>query len=120
MNRRHRWDALTGLLAAAVALGVAELAAAIAGTASLVVAVADVVVDYTSSAVVKATIEAVRTNDKPALLIAVVTVTLAIGTALGPVAARRPRMGAATFVAFSLLGAAASVNRPGFSGGSVH
>lgn len=76
MSRLRNFDALSGLLAAAFALGVAELMAGITGANSLIVAVGDVFVDYTPGPIVKATIEALGTNDKPALLLSVVVISL--------------------------------------------
>lgn len=113
MNSRNRtWDALAGLLAAAVALGVAELATAIAGTPSLIIAVADIVVDVTPGAVVKAAIEALGTNNKPVLLATVTAVSLAIGALLGPVVARRPRTGIVAVFLFGTVGALAAMRDP--------
>lgn len=100
------------MLAAAVALGVAELAAAIAGTPSLIIAVADVVVDVTPGAVVKAAIEALGTNDKPFLLATVTVASLAIGALLGPLAAQRQRGGIAAFAIFGAVGALAAMRDP--------
>lgn len=112
MQRSRKRDALAGLVAAAVALGVAELLAAIVGVRSLIVAVADVVVDLTPGPVVKATIEALGTNDKPFLLATVTVVALALGALLGPVAARRPRSDIAAFSTFGAAGALAAMRDP--------
>lgn len=112
MNRRKTWDALAGLLAAAVALGTGELAASVLGGSSLLIAVGDVIVDYTPGAMVKAAIEALGTNDKPALLLVVTTASLAIGALLGSLAGSRPLVGTSAFTVFGLLGAAAATRDP--------
>ncbi len=115
MNSTRTLQMLVGLLAAALALGVAELAAALLGATSLVIAVADVVVDNTPGAVIKQAIDALGTNDKPFLLVTVTLVTLVIGPLLGPLAARRPRVGQIAFAAFGALGIAAAIRDPATS-----
>ena len=81
--------AVAGAVAAAVALGLAELVAAFFGGLSLIVAVGNVIVDVTPGPVVKTAIEALGTWDKPALLGRVSVIAIALGAALGPIAARR-------------------------------
>ncbi len=103
---------LAGALAAAVALGGAELVAGLLGTQSLILAVGSLVVDLTPGPVVKAAIEWLGTNDKPFLVAAVTAVSIAVGAALGPVAARRFEVGAGALVAFGVLGFLASMRHP--------
>ncbi len=85
--RPHALTILAGALSAAVALGVAELAAGLLGGGSLVIAVGDAVVDFTPGPLVKAAIEALGTRDKPFLLGTVSAAALLIGALLGPIAA---------------------------------
>ena len=68
MTRSRTADALAGFLAAAVALGMAELATGITGGASLIVEVGDVIVERTPGPVIKWAIGLLGTNDKPFLL----------------------------------------------------
>ena len=112
MIRSRYADALAGLLAAGLALGVAELMAGITGASSLVVAVGNVVVDYTPGSVVKAAIEAFGTNDKLVLLLSIVLISLALGAVLGAIARRRRYVAPVAFAGFGLAGALAGVRDP--------
>src|SRR5690606_27892273 len=106
--RSFRLDALGGLIAAGSALALGELAAGIAGATSMVVAVGNIVVDRTPGPAVKWAIDLLGTADKPVLLATIVTLSLAIGALLGPVAGRRPEVGAWAFAIFGVAGFAAS------------
>lgn len=112
----HRWmpgyDRLAGLLAAALALGVAELVAAVTGNVSLVVSVGNAVVDSTPGAIVKWAIELFGTRDKPILLTVIVLASLALGGAIGPIARRWPRASPIAFTAFGVVGALAALRDP--------
>ena len=112
MTRFRNYDALTGFLAAALALGTAELMAGITGANSLIVAVGDFFVDYTPGPIVKAAIEALGTNDKPALLLSVVVISLLLGALLGPLARRQQYVALAAFAVFGLAGALAGARDP--------
>ncbi len=112
MPRTLIWDVLSGLLAAAVALGVAELIAAALGSTSLVVAVGDYLVDHSPGAVTKAVIETLGTRDKPALLLATVVASLGVGALLGPAAGRRFSVGVAGFAVAGIAGALAGARLP--------
>jgi len=100
------------MLAALAALGVGELAAGWVQAPSLVVAVADAVVDLAPGGVLHFGIEVFGRHDKTALLLTIVLVSLAAGGLLGPVAARVPDAGAAFLVAFGLMGVQAEAVRP--------
>ena len=112
MPRRQIWDGISGLLAAAVALGVAELVAAVLGPPSLVVAVGDYVVDHSPGDVTKAVIDTLGTKDKPALLLLIVVSSLGIGALLGPAAGRRFSVGVAGFAVSGIAGALAGTRLP--------
>ena len=112
MPRNRTWDGLVGLLAVAVALGVAELVAALLGATSLVVAVGDYVVDHSPRDLTKAVIDALGTKDKPALLLGIVASSLGIGALLGPAAGRRFIAGIAGFAVFGIAGALAGARLP--------
>lgn len=116
MPRRQIWDGISGLLAAAVALGVAELVAAVLGPPSLVVAVGDYVVDHSPGDVTKAVIDTLGTKDKPALLLLIVVSSLGIGALLGPAAGRRFSVGVAGFAVSGIAGALAGSRLPDGSG----
>ena len=103
---------VAGLVAAAVALGAAELAAGVTGGASLIVEVGDVVVERTPGPVVKWAIDLLGTNDKPFLLASVTVISLLLGAALGPLAGRWQLVGLAGFAVFGAIGAAAAARDP--------
>lgn len=107
--------ALAGALAAAVALGFAELAAGLLGAQSLILAVGSVVVDVTPGPVVKAAIEALGTNDKLFLITSVTLASIGLGAALGPLAARWFEAGIAALVAFGVVGFLAVSRNPAAS-----
>lgn len=112
MTRSRSADALAGFLAAAVALGMAELAAGITGGASLIVEVGDVIVERTPGPVIKWAIGLLGTNDKPFLLGTVTVAALAIGALLGPLAGRTRTVGFVAFAAFGVIGALAGARDP--------
>ncbi len=104
---------LAGVVAAAVALATTELTRAVWGDApSLVVAVGDVFVDGLPGDLTRTVIAAIGTADKPALLLGIVAVSLAIGAATGRGALRRRRTGDVVFAAFALVGALAGMRAP--------
>lgn len=108
------WRAgLAGVVAAAVALATGELVSAVApGSPSLIGAVGDWFIDGPGGPLAKPAIELFGTNDKPALVIGIVLVTLALGWPVGRAAARRPWVGPAAFGTFGVLGAAAAIADP--------
>ena len=112
MPRNRIRDMLSGVLAVAVALAVAELVAAALGATSLVVAVGDYIVDHSPGDLTKAVIEALGTKDKPALLLGIVASSLGVGVLLGPAARRRFGTGIAGFAFFGVVGAFAGARLP--------
>ena len=111
-TRRHAFDSLAGVLAAGLALGVAELVAALTGATSLITAVGNVVVDYTPGVLVKWAIDTFGTADKPILLASIVLVSLGLGAVLGPAARDRRWVAAVAFGGFGLVGAIAGASDP--------
>ncbi|MCD9623762.1 molybdopterin-dependent oxidoreductase [Rhabdothermincola salaria] len=109
-----RWPAsLAGLIAAAVALGVAELVTGLsASTRSLVASVGDQVVDRSPGGVVKWAIEVFGTADKAVLLTSIVVVCLGLGALVGAASQRRAWAGPAALGAAAVAGAAAGVADP--------
>ena len=104
----RRLAALAGVVAAAVALGVGELVSALgADGQSLVGGVGDWFIDAAGKDIAKPFIELLGTNDKPALVIGIVVVSLALGAVLGRASLRRPWVGPLGFAAFAVLGALA-------------
>jgi DMSO/TMAO reductase YedYZ molybdopterin-dependent catalytic subunit len=105
--------AVAGSLAAAAALGVAELSSGVlAGSPSPVVAVGNWVVDHVPPAVKTFAIRTFGSNDKRALIVGTVIMLGVAAVLFGIVATRRPRAGIAGVATFGLLGAAAAMTRP--------
>ncbi|HEX2075939.1 MAG TPA: molybdopterin-dependent oxidoreductase [Geodermatophilus sp.] len=110
---RRLLAALTGLLAAAVGLGVAELGAALIGPgASPVVAVGDAVITLTPEPVKAFAIAAFGESDKVALVVGTLVLTALYALGLGVVSLRSRRVGVAGILLFGLLGAVAAATRP--------
>ena len=110
----RRFGALAGLLAAAVALGVAELVAAIVGPASSpVVAVGDAVITVTPEPVKNFAIRTFGENDKVALVIGTLVVVAIYSMLIGVLALRNRRLGTAGILLFGAIGAYAAATRPG-------
>ena len=113
-SRADRWrPAAGGVVATALALGVAEL---LAGTfpaaASPVVAVGDVVVDRVPAWLKAAAIALFGVRDKLVLIAGVLLVCAGVGAVAGIIARRRFAGAVAIFTAFAALGVAASSGDP--------
>ncbi len=105
--------ALAGLVAAAVALGVAELAAAVVGPASSpVIAVGDAVITLTPEPVKNFAIRTFGENDKIALVVGTLIVIAVYALLLGLVSLRSRRLGAVGVALFGVVGFVAAVTRP--------
>src|SRR3954471_2250624 len=116
--RRDRWvrrvlGGLAGLIAAAVALGVAELVAGLVGrAASPVVAVGNAAITLVPEPLKEFAIRTFGANDKLALVSGVLAVVAIYAIVVGLVALRRPRLGAAGVALFGVVGVVAAVTRP--------
>jgi DMSO/TMAO reductase YedYZ molybdopterin-dependent catalytic subunit len=109
-------DASAGAAAAALALGVSELAAGLfAGFPSLIEGLGNWVIDIVPKPIKDWAIGLFGTNDKLALLIGIGVVAIGIGALVGPAA--RARFGLATtfFVGFGLVAALAAARDPQMS-----
>ena len=105
--------ALAGLVAAAVALGVAELAAALVGPASSpVIAVGDAVITLTPEAVKEFAIRTFGENDKIVLVAGTLVIIALYALVIGLIALRSRRAGAVGIALFGLVGAVAAITRP--------
>jgi DMSO/TMAO reductase YedYZ molybdopterin-dependent catalytic subunit len=112
------WGALSGALAAAVAMGIAQLVAGFTVPASSpVVAVGEAAIDHTPLAVKDWATSTFGTNDKTVLLAGVLIVVFLYSMVVGALAMRRLWLGFAGLVLFAVLGIAAAVTRHGASGG---
>ena len=114
-----RWlAAVCGLLAAAVALGTAQLLAGIsAPNASPADAVGSVVINHTPLSVKLWATSTFGTNDKTVLLTGVFIVVFVYALVVGVLAARRMAYGFAGLALFAVLGIAAAVTTHGASPG---
>jgi DMSO/TMAO reductase YedYZ molybdopterin-dependent catalytic subunit len=102
------------VLAAAVALGVAELVAGLTGPlGSPVVAVGGVAIDRTPVPVKDFAIAHFGTNDKAVLVTGILVLLAVFAAVIGAVAARWLVAGLAGLAVFGALGVAAAVTRPG-------
>ncbi|WP_394428339.1 sulfite oxidase [Streptomyces sp. SGAir0957] len=105
--------ALSGLLAGYAAIAVAELvAAAVRPESGPVVAVGGAAIDRTPPAVKDWAIRQFGTDDKLVLQLGILAVLTLLALALGVVATRRRRAGAAGVLVFGVVGALAAVTRP--------
>ncbi|MFJ4333365.1 MULTISPECIES: sulfite oxidase [unclassified Streptomyces] len=109
--------ALSGLLAGGAALAVAELAAAaVRPQAGPVVAVGGAAVDRTPTAVKDWAIRTFGADDKLVLQLGILAVLTLFAAALGALAVRHRRTGAAAVLVFGVVGAAAALGRPDSTG----
>ncbi len=110
MTTKRSYAALAGLLATIAALSVGELAAGLVSSwYSPVQAVGDTVIFYTPRPVKDFAIAAFGTNDKVALIIGTLLITLAFGAGLGDIGRKRIRLAWAGVLLFGVLGVAASI-----------
>ncbi len=105
--------AVSGLLAALVALAVAELVSGIfASTTSPVVSVGEWVIDHVPPPVKTFAISTFGTNDKVALIGGTLVLLLVFATVIGVLARRRGVIGDVGIAAFGVVGAATALTRP--------
>src|SRR5579875_3311739 len=108
--------AACGVLAAAVAMGVAQLLAGLSvPQASPALAVGQAAIDLTPLPVKDWATATFGTSDKAVLLTGVFAVVFLYAAALGAAAVRRLSRGLAGLCVFAALGAAAALTRPGAS-----
>lgn len=100
---RWMW-ALSGVAAAAVAIGVAELSATMLGGSSIVAAVGSLVIAVQPPGAKDLMVALFGTNDKAALEVIVSAGGLLIGALLGVVSRKDRRTGLAGFAAFGVIG----------------
>jgi DMSO/TMAO reductase YedYZ molybdopterin-dependent catalytic subunit len=105
---------LAGAVAAGAALGFGELIeGATDDIPSLVVAVGELIVDYTPGDAVARSIETLGSNQKSVLLTGITVVSLLLGGVIGRLAQRRGRLiGAVGFAAFGVLGGWTAARNP--------
>jgi DMSO/TMAO reductase YedYZ molybdopterin-dependent catalytic subunit len=101
-----RWAAtLSGVVAAGVALGIGQFVSGLAGSGpTLVNAVGTQFIDRFAASLKDLAIALFGTNDKTALVVGIVVVSLLLGAVFGRASARRSWVGVVGFVAFGLVG----------------
>lgn len=105
------WARLAGMLAAAVALGIAELVSSLfEGWQSLVVSVANQVIELAPGTTSQTAVETLGRADKPLLVAGTVLTCLGAGALVGPASVRRPWLGAVAFATFAAVGALAGID----------
>ncbi|SCG67293.1 sulfite oxidase [Micromonospora humi] len=115
ISRRHA--ALSGVVAAVVALGVAEPVAVLTGPRSApLIAVGGLVVDLVPEPLKQFAIDVFGRYDKIALLVGTALLLAGFAALLGLAAARRLAFGLAGIAAFAALGVTAALTRPGADG----
>ena len=111
---------LVGLLTGAVALGVAELAAAVTGpNGAPVIAVGETAINLTPVPVKEFAIAHFGTHDKEALVTGIVVLLAAFAAGIGVLAVRRLAYGLAALAVFAAVGVAAAVTLPAATGSDV-
>ncbi len=112
-NLSGGWGALCGLLAALVAMGIAQFLAAISiPAASPVVAVGEAAIGSTPLWLKDWTVSTFGEDDKNVLVGGVLVVVLLYSLVLGALAARRLWLGYAGLIVFAALGLSAALTRP--------
>ena len=105
--------ALAGVVAAAAAMGAAELVAGLlAGAPSLIDAVGRIVINHQPAGAKDLAVSLFGTNDKAALEMVVVAVALGIAALLGLASRTRPAIGTGGFAAFGAAAFLAALDDP--------
>ena len=111
--------AIAGAVATLAALGLSELAAGELSAPSLVAAIGTVVIDNQPAGAKDIVVSIFGQNDKLALELLIVIVSVLIGAGLGLVARRQFAIGAGGFVVFAGLGFFAAMSDPSASATTV-
>ncbi len=105
--------AVAGVLTAAVAMGVGQLAAGLTvAQSSPVLAVGQAAIDLTPLPVKDFAISTFGANDKTALLVGILVILAAFAAVIGILAVRRLALGLAGLAVFACIGLAAALTRP--------
>jgi hypothetical protein len=120
-DRRTRWyGALAGVAAAAVALGFAELVAAVVGPRSApLIAVGGVVIDAAPLPVKEFATSTFGVHDKTALILGTMVLLAVYSAVVGAWSVRDIRIGYAGIALFGIIGVIAAVTRHGAGGGDA-
>jgi DMSO/TMAO reductase YedYZ molybdopterin-dependent catalytic subunit len=116
---RNLQPAIAGIAATLAALGLSELAAAILSAPSLVASVGGFVIDHQPPGAKDFVVSLFGQNDKLALELLIVAVSLVVGAGLGVVARHWFALGAGGFVAFAAFGFFTAIANPSASASTV-
>jgi sulfite oxidase len=106
-------DGFSGLLAAALALGVSEfVAGAVSSLPSIVESLGSWVIDVVPKPLKDFAIETFGTNDKLVLAVSIVGVTLLLGLVVRVLARKRFWVAIVVFLGFAVVGALAGARTP--------
>lgn len=108
----RRGDSLAGAVSAGLALGVSELLAVLPWFSSSIEGVGNWVIDNVPTTVKDLAIAVFGTNDKAALLVGMVVVTMLLGAVVGVAARRRFGLAIAVFGSFGAVAALAVAADP--------
>ena len=111
-GRRTLYAAIAGAVATVAALGLSELAAGILSAQSLVAAVGGAVIDLQPAGAKDFVVALFGQNDKVALELFIVAVSVAVGAVLGLVARRAFVIGAGALAIFAAAGFVAALADP--------
>jgi DMSO/TMAO reductase YedYZ molybdopterin-dependent catalytic subunit len=112
--------AAAGVLTAAVAMGVGQLAAGLgAAQSSPVLAVGQAAIDLTPLPVKDFAISTFGVDDKNALVVGILVILAAFAAVIGILAVRRLALGLAGLAVFACIGLAAALTRPTATAGYV-
>ncbi|HTN80220.1 MAG TPA: molybdopterin-dependent oxidoreductase, partial [Acidimicrobiales bacterium] len=104
--------AVAGFLGAAVALAVTDLVSALSRGPSLIDTVGNELIDRFAASLKNLAVSLFGTNDKQALVVGIVTVSLLVGVVLGVAAVTRPWVGIVGFLGFAALGMVTALSDP--------
>jgi DMSO/TMAO reductase YedYZ molybdopterin-dependent catalytic subunit len=104
---------ISGVLAAGAALAAGELVCGLRGDGpTLVTAVGTQFIDRFAASLKDLAVAVFGTNDKPALIVGIVVISLGLGALLGRLARRQPLLAAAGFAAFGAIGLLSYLDDP--------
>lgn len=115
MNRTVLWDAIAGLAAVGLALGVAEFVARAFRETSPVVLVGQYIIDHAPGSASRWAIDLLGENDKPALIVTIIVASLALGGVAGIVGRRWFGAAAGLIAILGLAGVLTAGETPGAS-----
>jgi DMSO/TMAO reductase YedYZ molybdopterin-dependent catalytic subunit len=103
---------VAGVLAAAVALAVTDVVSALKAGPSLIDTIGTEFINRFAASLKQLAVSLFGTNDKAALVVGIIVVSLVIGGVLGRASVARPWVGPVGFAAFGVVGIATGITDP--------